>query len=504
MSIEDEILSDLAGFEKDPFAWVMYAFPWQEPGDLEHETGPDEWQAHILRQVRDGLLSFELAIQVAVTSGHDIGKSALVSWLILWSMSTMEDTRGVVTANTETQLKTKTWAELGKWYRLFIGKTFFQLTATALISTDPAHERTWRIDMVPWSERNTEAFAGLHNRGRRVIVLYDEASAIPDVIWEVTEGAMTDADTQLFWFAFGNPTKNTGRFKQCFPGGTFAHRWKSVQVDSRTAKFGNQKKYQQWIDDYGADSDFVRVRVLGVFPRAGTMQFISSELVDLAARREVEQNVFDPLVLGVDVARFGDNDSVIYPRRGRDARSILPIRLRPSDSTQPWLMILASRIAEVAAELHADAIFIDETGIGAGVVDRCRQLNVPNMVGINFASLPDRSLLEADERALYKNKRSEMWGWMREWLKTGAIPDDPDLRAQLVGPEYGFTEKNEIQLERKADMAKRGLASPDIPDALALTFAYPVMPLAIARWPGFAPKPMVEIDYDPFDLARVA
>ena len=97
-----------------------------------------------------------------------------------------------------------------------------------------------------------------------------------------------------------------------------------------------------------------------------------------------------------------------------------------------------------------------------------------------------------------------MWGWMREWLKTGAIPDDPDLKAQLVGPEYGFTEKNEIQLERNADMAKRGLTSPDIPDALALTFAYPVMPLAIARWPGVQARPLVEVDYDPFDLARVA
>ena len=165
-------------------------------------------------------MNINQAIQLAVASGHGIGKTALVSWIILWAISTKPDARGVVTANTETQLKTKTWAELGKWFHMFIGKDFFSLTATALFAKDSAHERTWRIDMVPWCERNTEAFAGLHNKERRILVVFDEASAIPDVIWETTEGALTDANTEIIWCVFGNPTRNTGRFRECFPGQT--------------------------------------------------------------------------------------------------------------------------------------------------------------------------------------------------------------------------------------------------------------------------------------------
>src|SRR5690606_2066805 len=134
-----------------------------EPGELEGAAGPEPWQVKLLEELRDGLLTVEEAIQLARTSGHGIGKSACVSWIILWAISTFEDTRGVVTANTENQLKTKTWVELAKWYRLFIGRSLFEMTATALFSSDPEHERTWRIDMTPWSERNTEAFAGLHN-----------------------------------------------------------------------------------------------------------------------------------------------------------------------------------------------------------------------------------------------------------------------------------------------------------------------------------------------------
>src|SRR5690606_37984873 len=140
------------------------------------------WQVEILEDLRDGLLSIEDAIHLARTSGHGIGKSALVAWIILWAISTFEDTKGIVTANTENQLKTKTWAEVAKWHRYFIGRELFKLTATALFSVDPLHERTWRIDMTPWSERNTEAFAGLHNKGKRLLVVFDEASAIPDLI----------------------------------------------------------------------------------------------------------------------------------------------------------------------------------------------------------------------------------------------------------------------------------------------------------------------------------
>ena len=193
-----ELVRWLAACASDPLSFVKGAFPWSEAGTrLAAFTGPEPWQAEILSRIRDGL-PLQSAIRLATASGHGVGKSALVAWILIWSMATKPDTRGVVTANTETQLKTKTWAELGKWFHMFIGKEHFKLTATALFADDETHERTWRIDLVPWSERNTEAFAGLHNQGRRIVVIFDEASAIPDIIWETTEGALPTRILRLY------------------------------------------------------------------------------------------------------------------------------------------------------------------------------------------------------------------------------------------------------------------------------------------------------------------
>ena len=148
-SLNLDLLAWLAACNKDPMAFVMGAFPWGEPDTaLEQFTGPEAWQVRILQDLKDGLLTPNSAIQLARASGHGIGKSACVSWIILWAFSTAPDTRGVVTANTETQLKTKTWAELGKWFNMFIAKDHFTLTATALLSKDPSRERTWRSKLL--------------------------------------------------------------------------------------------------------------------------------------------------------------------------------------------------------------------------------------------------------------------------------------------------------------------------------------------------------------------
>jgi len=231
----------MASFSGDPYSWVVFSFPWGT-GDLKGHDGPDEWQTEILQAVRDGLLTIDEAIRVAVASGHGIGKSALVAWLVLWALSTFEDTMGVVTANTDTQLKTKTWANLAKWYRLFIAKHWFALTATAIYSVVPEHEKTWRVDAIPWSVNNTQAFAGLHNEGKRILIVFDEASTIVDEIWDVTNGALTDTNTQIIWAVFGNPTSNSGRFKECVVG-KLKHRWKHWQIDSRQSKIANKPVY---------------------------------------------------------------------------------------------------------------------------------------------------------------------------------------------------------------------------------------------------------------------
>jgi hypothetical protein len=484
----------LASVSDDPPAFVMGAFPWAEPGTrLADHSGPEPWQMAVLEAIRDGL-PLNQAVRLATASGHGVGKSALVAMIILWAMATAPNTRGVVTANTETQLKTKTWVELGKWFHMFIARDLFTLTATQLFAKSQATD--WRFDLVPWSERNTEAFAGLHNQGRRILVVFDEASAIPDIIWETTEGALTDADTQIVWTVFGNPTRNTGRFRECFPGQRFGKFWQTRQVDSRTVSFTNKDQFATWIDAYGEDSDFVRVRVRGVFPRTGEMEFISIDLVAEACVREPQSFSHDPFVIGVDVARYGDNESVIFFRKGRDAQTTPPIRLRGVSVPD-----LAARVSEAYLHYRADAVFVDGGGVGGGVVDCLRQLRVP-CFDIQFGSKPDGGLARGDDGVRYANKRAEIWGAMREWLRGGSIPADPDLRSQLVGPTYTFNLRNEIQLERKEDMRKRGLESPDLADALALTFSLPVAQTAYAGG-EFPTKPLVEHEYDPFAPERM-
>jgi hypothetical protein len=299
----------------------------------------------------------------------------------------------------------------------------------------------------------------------------------------------------------GNPTLNTGRFVEAFPGGKFAHRWQHFRVDSRTVRFSNKSQIDKWIADYGEDSDFVRVRVLGTFPRTGTQQFIPSSLVNEAAGREPEGELYDPLIIGVDVGRFGGDDTVIFFRKGRDARTILPIRMQPADNTVAWSDIVARRVAGVALQYRADAVFVDGGGVGAGVIDALRRLRVPHME-VQFGSKPDQSVAGGDI-AVYANKRAEMWGLLKDWLRGGAIPDDSDLREQLVSPMYGFDKKGAIQLEKKEDMRARGCASPDIADALALTFAFPVMPSQLAGWPALPATTHVS-EYDPFSEKALA
>jgi hypothetical protein len=476
----------------DPLKWVMLSFPWGETGgELDGISGPEPWQIDVLNMIRDGVATLDDAIRIAVASGHGVGKTALVSWIILWALTTCLDTRGVVTANTGDQLRGKTWAELGKWHRLCAWRDWFRYRAESIYSVDPRHERTWRIDMVTWSENNTEAFAGLHNKNRRILVIFDEASAIPDAIWEVTEGALTDANTEILWFCPGNPTRNTGRFRECF--GRFKHRWKTMQVDGRRVSITNKQLFSQWIQDYGEDSDFVRVRIKGEFPRAGTMQFIPGDIVEIARHRQPEAYLGDPCVMGVDVARFGDDQSVIVVRRGRDAKSVPWVKLRGVDT-----MTLAATIVDLANRHKPDTIFVDGGGVGGGVIDRLRMLR-QHVTEVQFGARADRAIETGDGAIVYANKRAEMWGSMRDWIKGGAIPDDPDLAGELTSVEYGYAirdGRDAILLERKEDMRRRGLASPDLADALCLTFAYPVVPSDHSA--DFGGRNAHQAEYDPF------
>jgi hypothetical protein len=475
-----DLVDELLACSNDPLRFVELAFP---------DIKPEEWQRQVLMMIGGQLsenarLSNFKPIQIAVASGNTVGKTCLLAWLILFSITTFEDTLGVVTAGTEPQIRTRLWGELAKWFHQLPEdlRNQFELTATAIFHRQ--FERTWRIDGRPWS-LNQEAFSGLHNFRKRVLVIYDECSMIAEPIWRATDGMLNDAETQTLWCVFGNPTRLDGRFPQLFAGGKFAGLWKSFRVDSRSVSISNKESLNEKIAYYGADSNYVRSHIRGLFPTASTTQLIPVDLVEEAAVREPLSHPADALILGCDVASgHGEDSSVIYIRRGLDGRTHPPRKFPNLDPLQ-----FAYKIAAAANELSADAIFIDSGGVGEGTSAKCRELGLA-VQSIYFGSKANNS----GGLVRCANMRSAMWCAMSEWLKAGAIPNDDELKAQLIGPEYSENAQG-IILERKEDMRVRGLASPDIADALALTFAVPVVGKLSLGGRG---DHLVRSEWDPF------
>jgi hypothetical protein len=474
------LAGDIGAFTADPLAYALYAFGWGE-GDLADMAGPRDWQRAVMTDIRDHLSDPARRFQplrIARASGHGIGKSALIAMLIKWALDTCPDTRVIVTANTEAQLRTKTAPELAKWARLALTSAWFRQSATAMISTMPGREKSWRCDLVTWSEGNTEAFAGLHNQGKRIVLVFDEASGIADKVWEVALGALTDADTEIIWLAFGNPTHATGAFRECFA----RHRalWRTAQIDARDVEGTNKTYLDELVRTFGEGSDVARVRVRGQFPSASAMQFIGQHEIEVAQARDIPVLAGgEPVIFGVDCARFGDDESVLAIRCGSDARSRPWQAWRGTDA-----MHLAGDIALATQKWQPDAIMVDAGNIGAAIVDRLRQLvgDVP-VIEVWFGGEGRDAELEPGVAVHTANKRAEIWTRMRAWLRRGAIPDGPRLRDDLAGPTYGFAaDDTRIRLERKADMKRRGLPSPDWADALACTFAEVVLPRKLPNW----------------------
>jgi hypothetical protein len=476
-----ELAREIGRFAYNPLKHCMFAFPWGVEGlPLEKLKGPRQWQRGVMETIAEHLADPETRYTpclIAVASGHGVGKSAEIAMLSKWALDSWVDARVVITANTEQQLITKTSPEVAKWHRMAITRDWFNY-ATMKIS---AKERpdSWRLDFVTWSANNTEAFQGLHNQGRLILVMMDEGSGIDDKVFEVTEGALTDENTVIIWVVFGNPTKNTGRFRECF--GRYRNRWYTLQLDSRTVEGTNKAYLDDIVNTYGEDSDIARVRVRGLFPAASSMQFISSAAAEAARAREVEPLSTDPLIYGLDCARYGDDSSVLAKRVGRDAKSRPWKRWQGVDA-----MTLAGDVARQAAEEKPDAIFVDAGSIGAAVVDRLRQLEVPNVFEVWFGGQGRDVDLPGGVRYRVANKRTEMWVRMRNWLEGGAIPDEQIIQDDMTGTEYGFgRDEATLQLEKKEHMKARGLASPDNADALACTFAEAVMPRQL---PGYLEK----------------
>jgi hypothetical protein len=469
---EKRLTEELTRFVNDPYGFVMFAFRWGE-GDLEGQE-PDKWQVDILREVGETYdADPEAVIQLVRASGHGIGKTALVSWIILWAMTARPHLAGVVTANTMSQLTKKTWRELAVWHERMIHKHWFKWTATRFYHVD--HAETWGVDAIPWTEHNSQSFAGLHSK--YVLIIFDEASTIADKIWEVTEGAMTTP--RAMWFAFGNPTENTGRFRECF--GKSAHRWSGKKIDSRTCRMTNKAKLKEWEDDHGEDSDFFRVRVRGEFPRFGTKQLINSEAIEHARKNRlgVDEFIFMTPIIGVDVARFGQDETVVLVRQGR--KVIKMTEYRGLNNVQ-----VAARAAEEWRNQGGKGVLmVDEVGVGSGVIDVLQTQGYP-AIGVNAGA-------KADNATKYYNKRAEMWHRMAEWFDLSVeIPDDSQLADQLGALEYSYDLKERIKLETKDELKERlpALGSPDRAEALALTFAQIIAPGNLGG--SFEPEPEEE------------
>lgn len=467
-----ELAAFVADFYADPLGFVLACYPWGVPGtSLADQDGPDAWQRDELerigREVKErGFNGVDAVspIRGVVSSGHGVGKTTIVAWIVAWIMSTRPHCRGTVTANTFTQLETKTWAAIQTWTKMCLTARWFVIGAQRLYHR--SYKDSWFCAPQSSQETNSEAFAGQHAANSTSFYIIDEASAIADVIFDVAEGGLTDGEPMIF--LFGNPTRSHGRFHEaCF--GKARDRWNPTIVDSRTSKLTNKAQIEEWAKDFGEDSDFFRVRVRGLPPRASDLQYIATDLVAAAQKREALAFDDDPLICGLDVARGGSAEAVFRFRRGFDARSIPRISV-PGEKVRDS-MVLVTLAADILGRTFdgrkVAMLFIDGTGIGGPICDRLVQLgHRERVMEIQFGGeSPDRK---------FANMRSFMWGKCRDWLSKGAIDDSPRLESDLTGPGYHHDKQDRLVLESKEAMQKRGLASPDDGDGLALTFAAPV------------------------------
>ena len=456
----------------DPEAFVNFAFPWGEKGTpLEHFRGPRKWQRDVLRDLKThiaangGKVDFDV-FRLAVASGRGIGKSALVSWLILWMVTTRIGSTVIVSANSEAQLRSVTWAEITKWLAMLINSHWWEISATRVMPAKWLTElverdlrkgtRYWSVEGRLWSAENPDSYAGVHNHDG-VMLIFDEASGIPDAIWDVSQGFWTENTPHRFWLAFSNPRRPSGYFFECFAAKRAF--WRSKNINSLDVEGTDHAVYQQIIDEYGEDSPQAKIEVYGEFPSVGDDQFIPAHWVDEAFKRPRWKDETAPVVIGVDPARGGADSTVIAVRQGRD---IIALKRYSGEDT----MTVVGRVIEAIEDYRPALVCIDEGGLGYGILDRLTEQKY-KVRGVNFG-------WKAKNPVAWGNKRAEMWGAMRDWLKTAAIKEDRQLKADLVGPTKKPNSAGTIFLEGKKEMKARGLASPDAADAIAVTFAFPV------------------------------
>jgi len=468
----EEDLQDLvADCYHDPLRFVLAAYPWGEPGTpLAEEPGPDDNQREFLTALGEEVKAraFDghtpvMPILMNETSGHGTGKSAMGGWIADWILSTRPDSIGTVTAGTNTQLQERTWSAIQHWTQLCLTAHWFDIRARGIYSI--WRPKTWKLVTQTCRKENAQSFAGQHAKSSTSWYLFDEASEVPDTIWSTAYGGLTDGEPMFF--AWGQPVRNTGEFFEvCF--GKHKARWNGRRVDSRSSRFTNQALIAQWIADYGIDSDFVKVRVLGQPPAASELQYIDKGRVDAARVRIQHELPSDPLIAGFDVSGGGKAWNVIRFRKGLNGRIRDPIRIPgEADADRNQRVGICAELLREKGQNQIAALFID-AAFGAPIVARLQALGYTNVFEVNFGG--------DSPNAYQKHMRAYMYAQAKDWLLLGALPDEDRLCDQLTAPGYHINQAGELVLEPKESVLERmgAEACQDDADAFALTFAQPV------------------------------
>jgi len=444
MNGKDKIISRLTRFKNDPNAFVSEVL----------DVTPDKWQ----REALDSIVKHD---RVSIRSGHGVGKSAYLAWVILWWMSTRLG-KVACTAPTAHQLQDVLWGELAKWYRKM--PKWFQdqlslrnerLEVVGSESEAFAVARTARINQ-------PEAFQGFHSD--HMLFVVDEASAVENIIFEVGAGAMSSVGAKTLMA--GNPTRSSGYFYDAFHKDRAS--WKTFKVGSCESKNVDPSYITDMAAKYGDDSNVYRVRVEGEFPLESDDTVIPLSWVESSVERQVETNTHRPIIWGLDVSRFGSDRTALCKRQGN--RVLEPVMIwQNKDLMQTCGLVMnAWKRLENFADERPEEILVDSIGLGGGVCDRLAEMGLPAR-GINVGEAP------STDGKTYMRLRDELWFKAREWFQERdcKLPEGCDeLVAELSVPRYAYTSSGRIQVESKDSMKKRGLRSPDLADAFCLTLAH--------------------------------
>lgn len=427
---------------------------------------PDEWQAEAARDLAHHP-------KVSIKSGQGVGKTGLEAACFLWFLTCFPYPRIVATAPTKQQLHDVLWSEISKWMSHSpLLQQLLKWTKTYVYMV--GNEKRWFG--VARTATKPENMQGFHEDNMLFIV--DEASGVADPIMEAVLGTLSGENNKLL--LCGNPTRTSGTFFDSHNRDISLY--KTHTVSSMDSSRTNKENIKSLIDKYGWDSNVVRVRIRGLFPKQEDDVFIPSEIISQCTSREYElpeDKGMPFVILGCDVARFGDDETIIYRNFKGQCQLVHHRRGQDLMATVGHLVQEYRRVYEEHPDYYGKVyVNIDDTGLGGGVTDRLNEvkkeqrLKKLQVIPINAAEKIETDTPSGKRSAeRYNNLTTDMWANMRDLLKGKeiVIEDDGETVAQLSCRKYRMASNGKLEVEPKQEMKKRSLDSPDRGDALALS-----------------------------------